>query len=262
MLENSIIHGDCLEVMATIPDASVDMILCDLPYGTTEASWDSLIPLESLWREYLRITKAKSTFIFTASQPFTTTLINSNARMFKYEVIWSKTRSMGFLHAKNKPLKIHENILVFSKGTTIHASQSNNRMTYNPQMRTGLKPYSKTQKSERRGKTWGGDGRAPEKETTTKSNGERYPTSVVEFANPNNHSLHPTQKPVDLFEYLIKTFSSPGDLVLDNCIGSGTTAIAALNTGRRFIGIESDLEYFNVAQKRLSEHVGRIEEDF
>ncbi len=252
---NKIIHGDCLEVMARMPDACVDMILCDLPYGTTEAPWDSIIPLDQLWLEYVRVTKPSSSFIFTASQPFTTTLINSNSAMFKYEIIWYKTRSMGFLHAKNKPLKIHENILVFSKGTTVHKGQSDTRMVYNPQMRTGFKPYSKTQKTDRRGKTWGGDGRSPEQQTTIKSDGERYPVSVVEFANPNNNTVHPTQKPVELMEWLIKTYSNPDDVILDNCAGSGTTCLAAKNTGRRFIGIEKDEEYFKIATERIHGHL-------
>jgi site-specific DNA-methyltransferase (adenine-specific) len=244
--------GDCLDVMQGIPDGSVDLILCDLPYGITDCKWDSVIPFEPLWDAYKRILTERGAVVLTASQPFTTDLINSNRVWFKYCSVWEKTRSMGFVHAKNKPLKIHEDIVVFSPGTTVHSAQSKTRMTYNPQMQEG-KPYSRVHRQDPRGDKWGGEGRASYAGNVCTNDGKRYPTSVLKFANPNNSTIHPTQKPVPLFEYLIRTYSNEGDTVLDNCMGSGTTGVACVNTGRNFIGIEKDPEFFQIAQKRIQE---------
>lgn len=245
-------RGDCLRVMPTLAAASVDMVLADLPYGTTACQWDSTIPLDSLWIEFKRVCKPKAVFVFTASQPFTTALINSNPSWFKYEWIWTKNRGSGFVHAKNKPLKAHENILIFSSGTTVHKSQSANRMTYNPQMRNGT-PYRRT--PHRKGSS------VIHKPTvknlaflkTTRTNeGTRYPISCLPFSiEPQSKQIHPTQKPVALMRYMIRTYTNPGAVVLDNTMGSGTTGVAALMEGRRFIGIESDPTYYAVAKERI-----------
>ncbi len=251
-----IIQGDCLEEMKKLPDGCIDMILCDLPYGTTALDWDNQIPLDNLWTQYKRILKSNGAVLLLSSQPFTTDLICANRGWFKYSLVWKKTTSTGFVHAKNKPLKIHEDILVFSPGTTVHKTQSKNRMVYNPQMVPG-KPYIKGAPSSN------GILHKPTKANLefegTFSDGSRYPNSVLEFANPNHGSLHPTQKPVALFEYLIKTYTNEGDLVLDNCIGSGTTAVAAKRTGRHFIGIELSSEYCEIARKRVAAVPARLD---
>jgi site-specific DNA-methyltransferase (adenine-specific) len=231
---NKIYHGDCLEIMKDIPDGSIDMILCDLPYGTTACKWDSIIPLEPLWEQYERVIKDNGAIVLTASQPFTTTLINSNIKHFRYSWIWEKEQGVNFLMAKKQPLKVHEDICVFSKRQTV----------YNPQMSKG-KPYIS-------GKGDSGEVTGRVKKIQTKNKGTRYPRSVIRFKRETG--LHPTQKPVPLFEYLIKTYTNEGETVLDNCIGSGTTAIAALNTGRFFIGIEKEKEYVDIANKRIEEH--------
>jgi DNA modification methylase len=233
---NQIIHGDCLEVMKDIPAGSIDMILCDLPYGTTQNEWDSVIPLNSLWAEYMRIIKINGAIVLTAQTPFDKVLGVSNLQMLRYEWIWQKDAGTGFLNAKMMPLKDHENILVFYKKPP----------TYNPQMRKGFKPYEA--KQGHLGKNYGKG-----VDSITISDGERYPVTTIKF-NRDDDKLHPTQKPVELFRYLIETYTNIGDLVLDNCIGSGTTAIAALSCNRNFIGIEKELKYVTIARKRL-EHV-------
>lgn len=226
-----LIHGDCLEVMKSIPDGSVDLILCDLPYGTTRNKWDSVIDLPSLWDEYKRI--SCGAIVLTAQTPFDKVLGASNLNTLRYEWIWRKEAGTGFLNAKRAPLKDHENVLVFYDKPP----------TYNPQMREGFKPY----KCKKGGET---SNYNPSGIVTTLSGGERYPVTVLEFPR-DRAKLHPTQKPVALMEYLIKTYTNEGDLVLDNCMGSGTTGVACLNTGRRFIGIEKDDEYFEIAKKRI-----------
>jgi site-specific DNA-methyltransferase (adenine-specific) len=234
-----------------LPDQSIDCILSDLPYGTTACHWDSIIPLEPMWAQFKRVIKPRGAIVLTASQPFTTRLIASNYEIFKYEWIWEKSIVGGFVHAKNKPLKSHENVLVFSLGTTVHEGQSDIRMNYYPQMEKG-KPYRKTQRHTNTGIL-----HAPSKANlefvgSTSMSDERYPTSVIKFPNSNYESLHPTQKPVALFEYLIRTYTQPGQLVLDPCIGSGTTAVAARQIGRHFIGGDITLEYVNRARARLA----------
>lgn len=232
---NRITHGDCLEVMKNIEDKSIDMILCDLPYGTTQNKWDSIIPLEELWEHYNRIIKDNGAIVLTAQTPFDKVLGCSNLKMLKYEWIWQKDSGTGFLNAKKMPLKDHENVLVFYKKLPV----------YNPQMRKGFKPY--TAKKGGHGSNYGKDRGA-----VTVSDGERYPLTTIKFSRDAN-KLHPTQKPVALFEYLIKTYTNEGETILDNCIGSGTTAVACINTKRNFIGIELEEKYYNIANKRIEE---------
>jgi site-specific DNA-methyltransferase (adenine-specific) len=241
MLElNKIYCDDCLEKMKEIDDKSVDMILCDLPYGTTACKWDTIIPFELLWEQYKRIIKDNGAIVLTASQPFTSALVMSNIKMFKYEWIWEKSKATGFAMCKNRPLKAHENILVFSK----------NKEFYFPQMNTGEPYKSKLGKKE-----------STEMSTGTiryNNTGKRYPRSVQYFKTSEterNGFDHPTQKPVALFEYLIKTYTNEGDLVLDNCIGSGSTLIACKNLKRNWIGIEKEEEYCKIANKRIEEEL-------
>ena len=244
---NEIIHGDCLEVMSEIPDKSIDMILCDLPYGTTACKWDTIIPFEPLWAQYERVIKDNGAIVLTASQPFTSALVMSNPKMFRYEWIWEKTIASNFLNLRRHPARKHENVLVFYK----------NIPTYKPRMSEG-KPYTDTARVRSDGKEKDSKylqflkGETRKKQIDNK--GTRYPSSVQKFSNPNNGNVHPTQKPVALFEYLIRTYTNEGETVLDNCIGSGTTAIAALNTGRFFIGIEKEEKYVEIARKRIADH--------
>lgn len=234
---NQIICGDCLEVMPLLPDNSVDMILCDLPYGTTRNKWDCIIDLEKLWHEYKRV--SKGVIVLTAQSPFDKVLGMSNLPMLKYEWIWVKEAGSGFLNAKIAPLKNHENVLIFYE----------KQPTYNPQMRMGYKPYACKQgqtKSNNYGKQTG---------AVTVSDGQRYPLTVLRF-NRDKNKLHPTQKPVALFEYLVKTYTNEGDIILDNCIGSGTTAVACINTNRQFIGIDISDEYCDIARKRVEDANG------
>ena len=231
----SIKQGDCLELMKEIPDKSIDMILCDLPYGTTRNKWDSVIPLNKLWKQYERIIKDNGAIVLFSQMPFSAELVHSNLKLFKYEWIWQKDNGTGFLNAKKMPLKIHENILVFYKKLPL----------YNPQMRTGFKPYKC--KQGRHSTNYG----AYEQGHITESNGARYPVDIIEFKKDSG--LHPTQKPVALLEYLIKTYTNEGEVVLDNCMGSGSTGVACINTNRDFIGYELNEEYFNIAQNRLRE---------
>ena len=228
-------QGDCLELMKDIPDTSIDMILCDLPYGTTKNKWDSVIPLNKLWKQYERIIKDNGAIVLFSQMPFSAELVHSNLKLFKYEWIWQKDNGTGFLNAKKMPLKIHENILVFYKKLPL----------YNPQMRTGFKPYKC--KQGRHSTNYG----AYEQGHITESNGERYPIDIIKFKKDSG--LHPTQKPVELLEYLIKTYTNEGETVLDNCMGSGSTGIACINTNRNFIGYELNEKYFKIAEKRINE---------
>lgn len=228
-------QGDCLELMKDIPDESIDMILCDLPYGTTKNKWDSVIPLNKLWKSYERIIKDNGAIVLFSQMPFSAELVHSNLKLFKYEWIWQKDNGTGFLNAKKMPLKIHENILVFYKKLPL----------YNPQMRTGFKPYKC--KQGRHSTNYG----AYEQGHITESNGERYPIDIIKFKKDSG--LHPTQKPVELLEYLIKTYTNENETVLDNCMGSGSTGVACINTNRNFIGYELDEKYFEIAGKRMNE---------
>lgn len=228
-------QGDCLELMKEIPDRGIDMVLCDLPYGTTRNKWDSVIPLDKLWKQYERIIKDNGAIVLFSQMPFSAELVHSNLKLFKYEWIWQKDNGTGFLNAKKMPLKIHENILVFYKKLPL----------YNPQMRTGFKPYKC--KQGRHSTNYG----AYEQGHITESNGERYPIDIIEFKKDSG--LHPTQKPVALLEYLIKTYTNEGEIVLDNCMGSGSTGVACVNTNRNFIGYELNEKYFEIAGKRINE---------
>lgn len=229
--------------MARGSDKSIDMILCDLPYGTTQNKWDSIIPLDLLWAQYSRISKDNAATVLTAQTPFDKILGVSNLDKLKYEWIWEKSQGTGFMNAKKMPLKSHENILVFYK----------NLPTYNPQMTEG-KPYTTKRKGNvDTGENYGKVG--IQMRTDTINNGLRYPTTSPLKFKYDKDKLHPTQKPVELFKYLIKTYTNEGDLVLDNCAGSGTTAIACENLNRRWICIEKDDNYFNVAKERIEKHL-------
>jgi len=243
MTRINLYQGDCLEVMATLPDNSIDMVLTDPPYGTTACRWDSIIPFEPMWDQLKRITKKGGAIVMTASQPFTSALVMSNPSMFKYDWVWKKNKSTGFLNAKKMPMRDKEDVLVFYE----------KQCTYNPQKTYGHSPVNSftkhTSDGETVGKTkvgWSGGGST-----------ERYPKTVQEFSVVNQDGsspegkFHPTQKPVALMEYLIKTYTNEGETVLDFTMGSGTTGVAAKNLGRSFVGIELDKEYFKVAKERI-----------
>jgi len=243
---NKIIQGDCLDVMKDIPDKSIDMILCDLPYGTTACKWDTIIPFEPLWEQYKRIIKDNGAIVLTASQPFTSALVMSNPDMFKYELMWEKEKATNFMLLKKQFGRIHENILVFYK----------NQPTYNPTM-IPANP-DKIDKRKRFNDVIKKSGVIQEtKLYRPVDDGLRYPTSVLYF-NRDETALHPTQKPVALFEYLIKTYTNEGDLVLDNCAGSFTTAIASENLKRNWICIEKEAEYCAIGEKRIKENRERL----
>ena len=238
-----IIQGDCLIEMQKIADKSIDMILCDLPYGTTDCKWDTIIPFEPLWEQYKRIIKDNGAIVLTASQPFTSALVMSNTKMFKYELIWNKDLCKNPGLAKIRPLPSFENILVFGKG----------KVVYNPQMQEG-KPYNDVRKKPTQVHNgnehkYGFSGNT----VNVINNGYRFPKSVITIRNANFKGQHPTQKPVALFEYLVKTYTNEGDLVLDNCAGSGTTGVACKNLNRNCILIEKDLEYFKIAENRINQ---------
>lgn len=236
---NKIYNEDCLEGMKKIKDKSIDMILCDLPYGTTRNKWDAIIPFDKLWEQYERIIKDNGAIVLTAQTPFDKVLGGSNLKLLRYEWIWKKEVGTGFLNAKKMPLKNHENILVFYKKLP----------TYNPQMREG-KPYIRRRRGSHVSTNYGKD---TVDEVITVNDGKRCPLTVLEFPRDKD-KIHPTQKPVTLFEYLIKTYTNEGETVLDNCIGSGSTAIACLNTGRKFLGFELDKNYFELATNRIEEY--------
>jgi len=238
-----ILHGDCLDIMPTIPDASVDMVLADLPYGVTENIWDKVIPLDRLWQEYRRLTTPNAAVVLTATQPFAAQLIASNPREFRYDLIWRKNKSTGFLNANRMPLRQHESILVFYRCLPV----------YHPQKTTGHAPVHSFTKHTGDGTNY----RTTRRGVSGGGQTDRHPTSVLDVAVVNNDSAektHPNQKPVELFEYLIRTFTDEEAVVLDNCIGSGTTAVACLNSGRHFIGIEQTAEYYRLANERIARH--------
>ncbi len=235
--EITLMQGDCLELMKDIPDGSIDMILCDLPYGTTACKWDTVIPLEPLWEQYKRIIKDNGAIVLFGSEPFSTELRHSNLKMFRYDWVWDKKIPSGMSYARFQPMRQTENISVFCKGKTI----------YNPQMIKRDKPIK-------------GGGMSKGEATNNqnwvalhKTYEYKNPTNLITFDKIRKGSKHPTQKPVALLEYLIKTYTNPGEVVLDNCMGSGSTCVACVNTGRRFIGIELDKGYFDIAEKRISE---------
>ncbi len=242
-----LIQGDCLEVMKSIPDGSVDMVLADPPYGTTACKWDSVIPFEPMWEQLKRVIKPNGAIVMTASQPFTTDLINSARDIFKYEWIWDKVSGKDFYQAKKRPLKQHENILIFSKGNTI----------YNPQMyeadKKNIRDRTKNNTKAQQDTIYGD----LKEYTSQKDERKRYPGSIFIHSYQENElhyskRLHNTQKPVALMEYLIKTYTNEGETVLDFTMGSGTTGVACKNLNRNFIGIEMDAEYFKIAEARIN----------
>lgn len=228
---NTLYHGDCLEVMATLAYRSIDMVFCDLPYGSTQNKWDVVIPFERLWKAYGQVVKEDAALVFTSSQPFTSALVNSKLEWFKHEWIWKKNTATGHLNAKRMPMKLHENVVVFCRGVC----------PYFPQ---GLQPYGKITKRGHNGDNFGGSGTENFQEFTN------YPRSILEFALDGT-KLHPTQKPVALLEYLIRTYTREDETVLDNTMGSGTTGAACANLNRNFIGIEKDEKYFQIAKERI-----------
>jgi site-specific DNA-methyltransferase (adenine-specific) len=229
-------QGDCLELMKEIPDGSVDMILCDLPYGTTYCKWDAVIPFEPLWEQYNRVIKDNGPIVLFGAEPFFSEVIKSNARQYRYDWIWIKSKPVGHLRANKQPLRSHENIAVFSKKSP----------TYFPQDLVAIQP--RVIKRTNTGGVYGKQAGMPSVQKFT-----NYPRTVLSFGV--EEGLHPTQKPVALLEYLIKTYTNPGEVVLDNCMGSGSTGVACANTGRSFIGFELDPGYFEIAQKRIQEVV-------
>ena len=249
-----LIHGDCLEKMKDIPDGSIDMIFCDLPYGTTKCKWDVVIPFEPLWERYMRIIKDNGAIVLFGSEPFSSKLRMSNINHWKYDWIWEKSKGCNFTHAKNMPIKFHEDICVFSKGKIGHKIQlGDKRMVYNPQGLVRVdKKWTRPQKYE--------NGHNLKRESHRLDRiieFENYPKSILKYNNSDNRQrgLHPTQKPVELCEYLIKTYTTEGETVLDSCMGSGSTGVACKNLNRNFIGIELDQEYFKIAEKRINENL-------
>ena len=237
MEEIKLIQGDCLEVMKSIPDKSIDAIICDLPYGTTACKWDSVILFEPLWAQYKRIIKDNGAIVLTASQPFTSALVMSNPKWFKYQWIWDKKIPSGMSYARFQPMRQHEDVLVFCNGKT----------PYNAQMIKRDKPIKGGGMS--KGETTNNDKLVALHKTYEYKN----PTTIIAFDKVRKGSIHPTQKPVELMEYFVKTYTNQGDTVLDNCMGSGTTGLACKNLGRKFIGIEQDANYFEIASKRIYE---------
>jgi len=238
-LKRRLMLGDCLKRFSDIEDQSIDMVLCDPPYGTTQCKWDSIIPLEPMWSELKRVVKPSSAMVFTAAQPFTSTLVLSQPKLFRYTWVWNKVnRITGFLDAKKKPLKVTEDVVVFYSRQPV----------YNPQMVDG-KPYTATSrgaKSQNYAKQADG--------ITTISDGKRYPQNLLSIKGDERGTvgrIHSTQKPVALMEYLIKTYTNPGDTVLDFAMGSGTTGVAAKRLQRNFIGIEKDRHFFQIAKQRI-----------
>ena len=251
MSEAQLLQGDCLERMKEISDGSVDMVLTDPPYGTTACKWDSVIDLEAMWAELKRTIKSNGAIVMTASQPFTSALVMSNPDMFKYCWVWQKTRATGHVHAKNKPMKDHEDVCIFSKGTTVHKTQSKNRMTYNPQGVVDVDRQSYRPSRGKKGSDVVGSLRPSHKQTVQQT-GTNYPKTVLKIPSEHNvGAFHPTQKPVALMEYMILTYTHEGETVLDFTMGSGTTGVAAQRLGRNFIGIELDKEYFDIANERI-----------
>ena len=235
--------GDCLELMKEIPDKSIDAIICDLPYGTTNCKWDSIIPFEPLWTQYKRIIKDRGAIVLFGSEPFSSYLRMSNIKQYKYDWKWIKTKSPSPLLSKKQPMRHYEDICIFYK----------KQPTYNPQMEcVGIKDRRKT--FTKRKDNWEGFGDTNKYAVAKKDDGYRFPKNTIQFSNSDKTKiLHPTQKPVPLLEYLIKTYTNEGDVVLDNTMGSGTTGVACVNTNRNFIGMELDDKYFEIAKARINE---------
>ena len=242
---NKIYNEDCLEGMKRIDDKSIDMILCDLPYGTTACKWDTVIPFEPLWEQYNRIIKDNGAIVLFGSEPFSSALRMSNIKYYRYDLIWEKNNAGNFQLAKKQFLKYHENISIFYK----------KQPTYNPQ---GIKKLEKYKIQSNKGKAGKLGHLASEKKRKFyKQEYTNYPKSILKFSRPSK-PMHPTQKPVPLLEYLIKTYSNEGETVLDNCMGSGSTGVACVNTNRNFIGIELDKGYFDIAKNRIEEEKNKL----
>lgn len=229
-----LLQGDCLELMKEIPSKSIDLILCDLPYGTTACKWDSIIPFDKLWEQYNRIIKDNGAIVLFGNEPFSSALRMSNLKNYKYDWVWDKKRGSNFATVKIRPFNSFENIMVFYK----------KQPTYNPQMWKST-PYTCKQGYVGEAKQTG----LHKEDVVTVNNGDRYPLTILTYSKETG--LHPTQKPVPLLEYLIKTYTNEGDTVLDNCMGSGSTGVACINTNREFVGMELDEKYFNIAKDRI-----------
>ena len=239
--------GDCLELMKDIPDGSVDMILCDPPYGTTACKWDKVLDSNRIWSEYERIIKGNGAIVLFGTEPFSSSMRLSKPALYKYDWIWVKNNAVGFVNAKLKPMNAYENILVFSRRKTSNCNPNN--MPYYPQ---GLVPYNRivkhNNKPDKENTYW----RPSHKKSGVLQQYTNYPVNILCF-NKVQRAIHPTQKPVPLLEYLIRTYTHEGETVLDNCMGSGSTGVACVNTGRSFIGIELDEGYYEVARQRIAE---------
>ena len=252
MTSSELLQGDCLELMQEIPDKSVDLICCDPPYGTTSIKWDEVLDFDKMWEQYGRIIKPKGVIVLFGSQPFSAQLICSKLKWFRYELVWNKNKCGSPGLAKYRPMKTHENVLIFYKDSG---------GTYNPQMEVG-EPYARKSKNPEGyvgRKNDHGYGMKPRKEFENK--GTRYPKSIINISRDFSaqQQVHPTQKPVPLMEWLVKTYSNPGETVLDNCMGSGSTGVAAIKQNRKFIGMEYDSEYFKIAQDRIKNTVVDID---
>lgn len=230
-----ILNGEAIHLMRSMPDNSIDLIAVDLPYGVTNNKWDSILPLDDMWKEFHRIGKENAAIVLTATQPFSSLLVASNLKYFKYEIIWEKTVSSGQLNVKHQPMRSHESILVFYK----------KKPTYNEQKTEG-KPYSIKRDANYKDGSYGS-----QKPNEKQNNGFRHARSVIKIPNPRVKGGHPTQKPVELMDYIIKSYSNEGDVILDCCMGSGTTGVSAISLNRRFIGIELSSEYFDLSAYRL-----------
>ena len=242
----TLLQGDCLELMKDIPDKSIDLILCDLPYGTTRNSWDEVIPFDKLWAQYNRIIKDNGAILLFAQGKFYVNLVNSNMKMFRYDLVWDKELVSGFLNAKRMPLRRHEQVAVFYKHLP----------TYNPQFTQGKPLHSKGTAYQTKELTNNNYGDFKTTDDDRAGSTEKYPTSIMKFQKPHpSVCVHPTEKPVALLEYLVKTYTNEGDVVLDNCMGSGSTGVACQNTNREFIGMELDEDYYKLACERIKKEV-------
>ena len=240
----TLLQGDCLELMKDIPDKSIDLILCDLPYGTTRNSWDEVIPFDKLWAQYNRIIKDNGAILLFAQGKFYVNLVNSNMKMFRYDLMWDKELVSGFLNAKRMPLRRHEQVAVFYKHLP----------TYNPQFTQGKPLHSKGTAYQTKELTNNNYGDFKTMNDDRAGSTEKYPTSIMKFQKPHpSVCVHPTEKPVALLEYLVKTYTNEGDVVLDNCMGSGSTGVACQNTNREFIGMELDEDYYKLACERIKQ---------
>lgn len=236
--------GDCLERMKEIPDGSVDLVLCDLPYGTTYATWDAVIAFDELWREYWRVARLDAAVVLTANQPFTSALVASQPKAYRCEWVWNKHNASNFANAKRQPLKQHESVLVFSRKAC----------RYFPQMVPGTRNHVQGRSTVNKSDT-----RLIHRRVADDLSGLKYPKTILDFPKHSSQvGLHPTQKPVDLMAYMVRTYSLEGELVLDNCMGSGSTGVACVQEGRRFIGIEKDRSYFEIAYNRIADTIGGL----